>query len=35
MPDLISKTLSKKKIVTAFYIYENWYDFGTRENIRC
>ncbi len=32
MPDLISKTLSKKKIVTAFYIYENWYDFGTREN---
>ena len=31
MPDLIKKSIKNKKKVNAFYIYEKWYDFGTKE----
>ena len=31
MPDLIKKSIKNKKKVNAFYIYEKWHDFGTKE----
>ena len=34
MPDLIRKAIMKRKKVVAFYIYEDWYDFGTKENLK-
>tara|TARA_A100000164_G_C21212076_1_gene454329 strand:+ start:83 stop:298 length:216 start_codon:yes stop_codon:yes gene_type:complete len=31
MPDLIERSINNKKKVNAFYIYEQWHDFGTKE----
>ena len=33
MPDLIKKSIKNKKKVNAFYIYEKWYDFGTKKTL--
>ncbi len=33
MSELIIKALSKKKIVTPFYIYEEWKDIGNKETL--
>jgi len=34
MPDLIEKSIKNNKKVSAFYIYEKWYDFGTKEILK-
>ena len=33
MPDIISKAIKLKKKVNAFYVFEKWFDYGTKENI--
>ena len=31
MPDLIQNSIKKKHSVNAFYMYEDWIDYGSKE----
>ena len=32
MPDLIKLFIKKKKKIRPYYMYEDWIDYGTKEN---